>query len=247
MEDAARTPSPGDRVSNYDIIGLAGVGGMGFVYRARDTRLDRIVALKFLPPHLTFSEKDSKRLLQEARSASTLDHPNIGVIHGIEETTDGQTFIVMAFYEGDTLASRIAAGPISTFEAVRLSNQIGLGLAEAHRHYVIHRDIKPSNIVLTKQGLVKIVDFGLALILSDPSATRSLGVQGTAVYMAPEQIQRVPADRRSDIWAFGVVLAEMLLRQHPFARENFGSTLHAILHSRRTAWTVLLPSCRRLY
>jgi len=230
MENLARTPSPGDLVSNYEIIGLAGVGGMGFVYKARDTKLERIVALKFLPSHLTFSEKDRKRLLQEARSASTLDHPNIGVIHGIEETTDGQTFIVMAFYEGDTLASRITASPISTAEAVQISNQIGLGLSEAHRHYIIHRDIKPSNIVLTKQGLVKIVDFGLALILSDPSATRSLGIQGTAVYMAPEQIQRVPADRRSDIWALGVVLAEMLLRRHPFARENFGATLHAILH-----------------
>jgi serine/threonine-protein kinase len=230
MENSTRTPSPGDRVSNYEIIGLAGVGGMGFVYKARDTKLERIVALKFLPSHLTFSEKDRKRLLQEARSASTLDHPNIGVIHGIEENTDGQTFIVMAFYEGDTLASRIAAGPISTVEVVGISNQIGRGLSEAHRHYVIHRDIKPSNIVLTKRGVVKIVDFGLALILSDLSATRSLGVHGTAIYMAPEQIRRVPADRRSDIWALGVVLAEMLLGHHPFAREDFGATMHAILH-----------------
>jgi serine/threonine-protein kinase len=203
---------------------------MGFVYKARDTKLERIVALKFLPPHQTFSEKDRQRLLQEARSASALDHPNIGVIHGIEETTEGQTFIVMAFYEGKTLTDRIAAGHISTAEAVGISNQIAQGLSEAHRHYIIHRDIKPSNIFITKQGVVKIVDFGLALILSDLSATRSLGVHGTAVYMAPEQIQRVPADRRSDIWALGVVLAEMQLGNHPFAREHFGATMHAILH-----------------
>lgn len=185
MEDhPARTRSPGDLVSNYEIIGLAGVGGMGFVYKARDTKLQRIVGLKFLPPHLTFNEKDRKRLLQEARSASALDHPNIGVIHGIEETTDGRTFIVMAFYEGKTPTDRIAEGPISTGEAVGISNQIAQGLSEAHRHYIIHRDIKPSNIVITKQGVVKIVDFGLALILSDLSATRSLGVHGTAIYGA---------------------------------------------------------------
>src|SRR5271166_3473693 len=149
MEETVRALSAGDRVCNYEILGLAGVGGMGFVYKARDTKLERIVALKFLPPHLTFSERDRKRLLQEAKAASALDHPNIGVIHGIEETPEGQTFIVMAFYEGTTLAQRIRKGPISIAETVQICHQIALGLSEAHKHNIIHRDIKPSNIILT--------------------------------------------------------------------------------------------------
>jgi serine/threonine-protein kinase len=186
MEDTVRALSRGDRISSYEILGLVGVGGMGFVYKARDARLERVVALKLLPPRLTFSEKDRKKLLHEARSASALDHPNIGVIHGIEETTEGQTFIVMAFYEGKTLADTIAAGPVQLRQAIEIFNQIAQGLSDAHSHNVIHRDVKPSNIIITKQGVVKIVDFGLALVLSDPSSTRSLGVPGTAVYMAPE-------------------------------------------------------------
>jgi len=230
MEETVRALSAGDRVCNYEILGLAGVGGMGFVYKARDTKLERTVALKLLPPHLTFSEKDRRRLLQEAKSASALDHQNIGVIHGIEETTEGQTFIVMAFYEGTNLADRIAKSPIPIREAIDFSCQIAEGLSEAHRHSIIHRDIKPSNIIITKQSIVKIVDFGLALLLSDLAATLSLGIAGTAVYMAPEQVQRVPADQRSDIWALGVVLAEMLLGRHPFLRGNFDATMYAILN-----------------
>jgi eukaryotic-like serine/threonine-protein kinase len=203
---------------------------MGVVYKAFDNKLERLVALKFLPPHLMFSEKDRKRLLQEAKSASALDHPNIGVIHSIDDTPDGQTFIVMAFYEGTNLAHRIDSGPLSLSEAVDIGCQAARGLAEAHKHRIIHRDIKPSNILLTPQGLAKIVDFGLALVLTDLDATRSLDLKGTAVYMAPEQIQRVPADQRSDIWALGVVLAEMLLGRHPFLRESWTSTIFAILN-----------------
>lgn len=220
----------GDRITDYEILGLAGTGGMGFVYKALDKKLERVVALKFLPPELTFSDKDRKRLLQEAKAASALDHPNIGVIHGIEETPEGQTFIVMAFYEGTTLSHRIRKGPISIAETVQICHQIALGLSEAHKHNIIHRDIKPSNIILTNQNVAKIVDFGLALVLNDLSATRSLGAPGTAIYMAPEQTQRVPADRRSDMWALGVVLAEMLLGHHPFARESWGATIYGILN-----------------
>ena len=161
---------------------------MGVVYRALDTKLERQVALKFLPPHLTFSDQDRRRLRHEAKSASALDHPNIGVIHAIEETADGQTFIVMAFYEGMTLTQRIASGPLSVYDAVGIACQIAHGLGEAHKHNIIHRDIKPSNILLTRQGVVKIVDFGLALVLTEMGSTRSMAVQGTAVYMAPEQI-----------------------------------------------------------
>ena len=230
MEDTARTFTTGDRISSYEVLGLAGVGGMGVVYKALDTKLERLVALKFLPPHLTFSEKDRKRLLQEAKAASALDHPNIGVIHGIEDTPDGQTFIVMAFYEGTNLAHRIASGRLSLLEAVDTACQAASGLAEAHRHSIVHRDIKPSNILLTRQGQVKIVDFGLALVLTDIAATRSIDLRGTAAYMAPEQIERAPADQRSDIWALGVVLAEMLLARHPFLRESWPTTIYAILN-----------------
>src|SRR6516164_11315581 len=116
MEDTARSLTAGDRILNYEILGLAGMGAMGFVYKALDTKLERTVALKFLPPHLTFSDHDRKRLLNEAKSASALDHPNIGVIHAVEEAPDGQTFIVMAFYEGTTLAHRISSAPISIIE-----------------------------------------------------------------------------------------------------------------------------------
>jgi len=230
MEDTVRTFAAGDHIANYKIQGIAGAGGMGVVYRALDTMLERQVALKFLPPHLTFSEQDRRRLRHEAKSASALDHPNIGVIHAIEETPDGQTFIVMAFYEGITLTQRIASGPLSEYDAVGIACQIARGLGEAHKHNIIHRDIKPSNILLTRQGVAKIVDFGLALVLTETSSTRSLAVEGTAVYMAPEQIQHVPADKRSDTWAVGVVLAEMLHGRHPFVRENWASTIYAILN-----------------
>jgi serine/threonine protein kinase/Flp pilus assembly protein TadD len=230
MEDTLRTFAAGDHIANYEIQGLAGAGGMGVVYRALDTKLERQVALKFLPPHLTFSDQDRRRLRHEAKSASALDHPNIGVIHGIEETPDGQTFIVMAFYEGMTLTQRIASGALSVYDAVGIACQIARGLGEAHKHNIVHRDIKPSNILLTKQGVAKIVDFGLALVLTEMGSTRSLAVEGTAVYMAPEQIQRMPPDKRSDTWAVGVVLAEMLHGHHPFVRENWAATIHAILH-----------------
>jgi serine/threonine-protein kinase len=230
MEDTARTFAAGDHIAKYEIQGLAGAGGMGVVYRALDTKLERPVALKFLPPHLTFSDQDRRRLRHEAKSASALDHPNIGVIHGIEETPDGQTFIVMAFYEGMTLMQRIASGALSVYDAVEIACQIARGLGEAHKHNIIHRDIKPSNILLTRQGVAKIVDFGLALVLTEMGSTRSLAVGGTAVYMAPEQIQRMPPDKRSDTWAVGVVLAEMLHGHHPFVRDNWASTIYAILH-----------------
>jgi serine/threonine-protein kinase len=230
MEDTLSVLSGGERIGNYEIQCLAGRGGMGCVYKAFDTKLNRLVALKFLPLHLTSSDKDRKRLLQEARSASALDHPNIGVVHGIEESSDGQPFIVMAYYEGLTLATRIAGGPIPVPETCDIFYQIVLGVSEAHRHNIIHRDIKPSNIILTRQGAIKVVDFGLALLVNDTEATRSLGIPGTPLYMAPEQIQRAPADRRSDIWALGIVLAEMLVGRHPFLRESFPSAIYAVLN-----------------
>ena len=171
MLNAVSTLSAGDRLGNYQILGLAGAGGMGMVYRALDTKLERLVALKFLPDQLVASKTDKERFLREARTASSLDHPNIGVIHGIEETSDGRTFIVMAFYEGETLAHKIAGGPLPLGEAVDIAIQTARGLTEAHARAVIHRDIKPSNIILTQQRVAKIVDFGLARVNSSADCT----------------------------------------------------------------------------
>ena len=214
---------------NYRVLSIAGSGGMGVVYRARDQRLHRVVALKFLPATLNSSEKDKERFLREARTASSLDHPNIGVIHGIEETEDGLTFIVMAFYEGASLAQRIADGSLKKKEAIGIARQMALGLGEAHAHGIIHRDIKPSNVMLTASGLVKIVDFGLARAMTEATASQT-GVTGTVRYMSPEQAMDRTLDQRCDIWALGIVLAEMLTGESPFHAESITAMLYAILN-----------------
>lgn len=220
----------GDLVAgNYRILGIAGSGGMGVVYRALDLRLERVVALKFLPPELNSSQRDRDRFLREARTASSLDHPNIGVIHGVEETDDGRTFIVMAFYEGTSLAERIRGGPIPANEAVDVASQMARGLSEAHARGIVHRDVKPSNVMLTASGLAKIVDFGLAQVVSGQTASQT-GTTGTVSYMAPEQAMGNQVDQRCDIWALGVVFAEMLTGSNPFSRETTHGILMAILN-----------------
>jgi len=218
-----------EQVGSYKILGTAGVGGMGIVYKALDLKLNRTVALKFLPNELNVASKDKERFLLEARTASGLDHTNIGVIHGLEETADGQTFIVMAYYEGLTLAEKIRRGAVAPKEAVSIMMQLLHGLSEAHEHSIIHRDIKPSNIILTRQGVAKIVDFGLARVASSAATTLSAGPVGTLAYMAPEQVRNEPLDRRTDIWALGVVFEEMLTGKHPFERDNMSAVLLAIL------------------
>jgi len=230
MKEPIRLLSPGDRLGNYQITGKAGAGGMGVVYQALDLKLERIVALKFLPDDPSVSEKDKERLLREAKTASSLDHPIIGVIHGIEEDASGRLFIVMAFYEGETLAERIRRGPLGAREAAEVAVQIARGLAEAHGRGIVHRDIKPSNILLTAQGVAKIVDFGLARAFAETSAARTQGIAGTASYMSPEQALGKPANPRADVWALGVVLAEMLTGANPFQRENVTAILFAILN-----------------
>src|SRR5258708_26825921 len=147
----------GQTISHYKITDKLGAGGMGIVYKALDLKLERTVALKFLPNDLNIAAKDKERFLQEARTASALDHTNIGVIHGIEQTSDDHTFIVMAYYEGLTLAEKIRRGPLSAKEAVEIVMQLARGLAEAHEHSIIHRDIKPSNVIITRQNVAKIV------------------------------------------------------------------------------------------
>ncbi len=218
---------------NYQVLDLAGAGGMGVVYRARDLKLERTVALKFLPDELNANLRDKDRFLREARTASSLDHPNIGVIHGIEESADGRTFIVMAFYEGESLAQRIRKGPLRLYEVLDISCQMLRGLAEAHAKRIVHRDIKPSNVMLTKAGAIKIVDFGLAHMMSTQSTAQTAthaGASGTVQYMSPEQALGKPGTESSDIWSVGVVLAEMLTGRNPFDRESISSVVLAILN-----------------
>ena len=203
---------------------------MGVVYRALDLKLERTVALKFLPNELVASQTEKDRFLREARTASSLDHPNIGAIHGIEETDDGRSFIVMSFYEGATLSGKISRGPLPLGEAVDIAIQMARGLAEAHARAVIHRDIKPSNVIITQQNIAKIVDFGLARVTTPSVTTQSIGTTGTIGYMSPEQTMGQLLDQRTDIWSLGVVLAEMVTGRHPFQRESAPATIVAILN-----------------
>lgn len=248
MPDVKNHLSVGELLTNnYRILGMAGAGGMGVVYRAKDLKLERTVALKFLPDHLNASDRDKARFLVEARTASSLDHPNIGVIHAVEETADGRTFIVMAFYEGKSLAQKIRAGPIPPREAVEIGIQIASGLAAAHARQIVHRDIKPSNVMLTPDGAVKIVDFGLAHVVSADTVSET-GITGTIAYMSPEQTMGRVVDHRSDIWSFGVVLAEMLTGLNPIERETMSATVVAILHeSPRQLDRVPLPLQQVVY
>ncbi len=222
----------GDIVAkNYEILGRVGAGGMGVVYRARDRRLERIVALKFLPLEIAASERDKRHFLNEARTASALDHPNIGVIHGVEETADGRSFIVMAFYEGESLAQRIhRTGALPPAEAIDIATQMACGLDEAHAHHIIHRDIKPSNVMITPQGIVKIVDFGLARV-TEQTVTGTHGIAGTVDYMSPEQATGEPVDHRTDLWSLGVVLAQMVTGHNPFHRDKASATIFAIMNA----------------
>src|SRR5450755_3502003 len=229
VSDSNANLSAGDLVGNYKILGLAGTGGMGVVYRALDIKLERTVALKFLPEHVVSSHEDKERFLREARTASSLDHPNIGVIHGLEETADGRTFIVMAYYAGETLVRRMRR-PMTIAEAVDIAIQIGEGLAAAHAGTVVHRDIKPSNLILTQSGVAKIVDFGLARLTSTTGSTQSISTAGTIGYMSPEQTIGKFVDQRTDIWSLGIVLAEMVTGKNPFQRETAAATIFAILN-----------------
>jgi serine/threonine-protein kinase len=203
---------------------------MGVVYRAFDVKLERTVALKFLPEHLLYSEEEKKRVLREARTASSLDHVNIGVIHGFEETDSGRVFIVMAYYEGESLAQKIQRGALPMAEAVDIAIQMAEGLASAHAGAVVHRDIKPANVLITKSGMVKIVDFGLARLSATAGSTQSISSGGTVGYMSPEQAMGKIVDQRTDIWSLGITLAEMLTGKHPFLRESAAATVIAILN-----------------
>ncbi len=219
----------GRRLGQYEILDRLGGGGMGVVYRARDTRLDRIVALKFLPAHLSADEAAKERIRREARAVAALDHPNVCTIHEIAEDESGRAFLAMACYDGETLQDKVARGPLPMGEAVDYARQIAAGLSAAHAQWIIHRDVKPGNAIVTPEGVVKLLDFGLAKAADTPP-TEDQKLLGTVGYLSPEQVRREPYDQRTDIWSLGVVLYEMLTGERPFVGEHAGAILHGILH-----------------
>ena len=216
----------GKTVSHYEILSKLGGGGMGVVYKARDTRLDRAVALKFLPPHLSESPAAKERFMQEAKAASALDHQNVCTVHDIGED-DGQLFIAMAYYSGKTLKKKLAGGRLEVGEALDVAIQMAEGLARTHEVGIVHRDVKPANVMLTDRGEVKIVDFGIAK-MPDKNITESGTLMGTAAYMSPEQVRGEKVDVRTDVWSIAVVLFEMLKGEPPFCGESGIAVIRAI-------------------
>ena len=247
----------GTRLGVYEVIASIGAGGMGEVFRARDTKLNRDVALKVLPDSFASDPDRLARFTREAQTLAALNHPNIAHIHGFEES-GGVRAIVMELVEGDDLSQRIARGAIPLDEALPIAKQIADALEAAHEQGIIHRDLKPANIKLRSDGTVKVLDFGLAKALEPPSAASAnvtasptitspaamtgVGmILGTAAYMAPEQAKGRPADKRADIWAFGCVLYEMVTGRRAFSGEDVAETLAHIL-TKEPDWTALPAS-----
>jgi len=234
----------GTKLGRYEIRSKVGMGGMGEVYLAEDTKLNRRVAIKFLPTESLANEQANQRLLREAQAAAKLDHPNICAVHEVAEES-GHMFIVMPYVEGETLDGRMKRKPLDISESLEIAAQISDALAEAHAHGIVHRDIKPSNLMITPRGQVKVMDFGLAKLTGTTAAESTLKVDenaatlvplttpgtilGTVPYMSPEQVHGQSLDARTDIFSFGVVLYEMLTRRQPFAAESQAGTISAIL------------------
>ena len=229
----------GSRIGPYEVKALLGAGGMGQVWRAHDTRLERDVALKVLPAETLGDESARARLVREARLASKLNHPHICTIYEVGES-DGQTHIAMELVEGQALSARVAAGPLPVEGVLRYGQQMADALAHAHGRGVVHRDFKSANVVVTPEGHVKVLDFGLAkrlagevvaeeTTMSRQSLTAPGMVAGTLAYMAPEQLRGHPADERSDIWALGIVLHEMAAGKRPFEGQTGFELTAAIL------------------
>jgi len=222
----------GKTVGHYKILEKLGEGGMGVVYKAEDTKLKRTVALKFLPPGLTGDAEAGSRFVREARAAAALSHPNICTIHEIDETDEGRVFISMSYYEGETLKERIERGPLNLEEAVGVAECVARGLAKAHGSGVVHRDIKPANILLTADGEVKILDFGLAKLTGRTGLTKTGMTIGTVAYMSPEQTRGDEITPKTDIWSLGVVLYEMLTGRLPFKGDYDQAVIYSILNER---------------
>jgi serine/threonine protein kinase/tetratricopeptide (TPR) repeat protein len=219
----------GSTISHYKVLEELGRGGMGVVYKAQDLKLDRIVALKFLPHRLAASEAEQARFLQEAKAASALNHPNVCNVHSIGEER-GQSFIDMEFVEGQTLRTKVASGPLQLDDAIAYAIQIGEALHEAHLKGIVHRDIKCENIMINTRNQIKVMDFGLAKLKGSLKLTKSSSTVGTLAYMAPEQIQGGEIDGRSDIFSFGVVIFEMLTGKLPFRGEHDAAIMYSILN-----------------
>ena len=220
----------GRTIAHYRGLELIGGGGMGVVYKAEDLRLARTVALKFLPPELTRDPEAKARFLQEARSASGLDHPNICTIHEVGETEDGRLYLAMPHYEGEILRQKIERGPLAIDEATDIALQIARGLAKAHGRGIVHRDIKPANLMVTSDGVVKILDFGLAKLVGSAAITRTGSSLGTPAYMSPEQARGEEVDHRTDLWSLGVVLYEMVAGRRPFRGEHEQAVVYSLLN-----------------
>jgi serine/threonine protein kinase/tetratricopeptide (TPR) repeat protein len=216
-------------VAHYQILAKLGGGGMGVVYQARDTRLGRVVALKFLPHQWSHDADARLRFVREAQAASATDHRNICTVHDIATADDGQLFIVMAYYAGPTLKQRLEAGALPVDEALDIATQIAEGLARAHAHGVVHRDVKPGNVILAEDG-VRIVDFGLATFADALQLTVAGSTLGTAAYMSPEQVRGDAVDARTDVWAAGVILYQMLAGHPPFRGAYADAIAYAIRH-----------------
>ena len=210
-------PRPGGTVAHFTILDMLGAGGMGVVYRARDEQLHRLSALKFLPPHRIADAALKRRFLTEARAIAALDHPNVCTIYEIGETPEGQLYIAMPLYEGETLHARLARGPLPIERAVAIAREMAAGLGAAHERGIVHRDVKPSNVMLLPDGRVKILDFGVAKV-QGLTATGTGEQIGTLAYMSPEQISGEAVDQRADVWALGAVLYEMLTGRAPAGR-----------------------------
>jgi len=219
----------GQTISHYKIIEKLGEGGMGVVYKAEDTKLDRTVALKFLASHLLNDGEAKQRFLREAKAAASLHHANICPVYEIDDA-DGQTFISMGFIEGETLEDRIAKGPLPVKEALDIGQQIAKGLRAAHEKGIVHRDIKPANVLVAHDGQVTIMDFGLARLTEASRLTKADTTMGTMAYMSPEQAQGMEVDQRTDIWALGVVLYEMIAGLRPFQGQYDQALAYEIVH-----------------
>ena len=244
--------SPGTRLGPYEILGLLGAGGMGEVYRARDPRLDRLVAIKVLPASFRDDPDRLRRLEQEARAASALNHPNILTIHDLGRL-DGKPYVVTELLDGETLRSRLEAGAFTPRRAVAHAVQIARALEAAHGKGIVHRDLKPENIFITTDGRVKVLDFGLAKLVvtagagnatgpTDPPVTEPGVVLGTLGYMAPEQVRGTPADARSDLFSLGAILYEMLSGRRAFHGESAADTMLAILQEEPADLSTISPS-----
>ena len=222
----------GKTTSHYKILEKLGEGGMGVVYKVQDTKLDRLLALKFLPPQLTINEADKERLLQEAKAASAINHPNVCVIHDIQEH-EQQPFIVMEYVEGENLSNYIRTADsqlLKMSDVLEWVLQIAAALEVAHGKDIVHRDIKSENIMVTKSKQIKVMDFGLAKLRGSLKLTKTSTTVGTLGYMAPEQLEGKATDVRSDIFSFGVVLYEMLTGKLPFRGEYESAIMYTILN-----------------